>query len=157
MSDENEKQTLPTRPDGSGDLMGIYGVMFSKALPNSKVQIVEGSIRTLYSLINQPYFGQALDRGVSVDILYTGPELLTEEEKRMMEEIADFQIQRTIKSLPSQERVNLIEEDMVRVYQEKGLEGLTKHLTTVLFVDGETVSHDSARGVAESFEKYLKE
>ena len=45
----------------------------------------------------------------------------------------------------------------VRIETLQGLEGLTKHLTTVLFVDGEAVSQDSARGVAESFEKYLKE
>ncbi|MEK6933268.1 MAG: hypothetical protein AABW75_00140 [Nanoarchaeota archaeon] len=157
MSDENQNQSLPTRPDGSGDLMGIYGVMFGKASPNGKASIVEGSIKTIHSLINQPYVAEALDRGVSVDILYTGPELSTEEERIMMREIGDFQIQRTIKSLPPQERVNLIEEDMTKVYGEKGLEGLTKHLTTVLFVDGEAVSQDSARGVAESFEKYLKE
>ena len=46
---------------------------------------------------------------------------------------------------------------MTRVYRENGLESLTKHPTSVLFVDGEAVSQDSARGVAESFEKYLKE
>lgn len=100
---------------------------------------------------------QALNRGISVDILYTGPEPSAEEERIMMGEIEDFQIQRTIKSLPPQERVNLIEENMTRVYGEKGLEGLTKHLTTVLFVDSIAVTRDSARGIAESFEKYLKE
>ena len=82
--------------------------MFGKASPNGKASIVEGSIKTIHSLINQPYVAEALDRGVSVDILYTGPEPSAEEERIMIEKIEDFQIQRIINSLPPQERVNLI-------------------------------------------------
>lgn len=153
---ESLENTLPTHPDGSGDLMGIYRKTFEQCSKESEVKIVEGSLETLYRLVNQPYFAQALDREVNVQILYTGPDPSSDKEKRMLQSIADFQIQRTINSLSPNDRMELMQRDMFGVYQKKGLEGLAQHLTQAFRKNGHAMEYDIAIKIAQGFEEDVK-
>ena len=147
---------LPTNPDGSGDIMGIYGHMFSQLQSNGKVFMVEGHLPTIHRLVHQPYVSEALKRGAQVDILYTGNSPSTPEERQMMEDITNVIVQDRIDSLSPRDRIELMSSDMFVVYKQGGVESLAQHLTKALFRDNKPIPYKDARQLAGLFENDVK-